>query len=89
MLYAVDGSRNIVTVAGTSPVGAQSLASGAINTITVDGTTITGLFHSSGATNVFLSATEAIKGNQHPCGALNVSVSPYVPNTNRVTVVGA
>jgi len=89
MLYAVDGSRNIVTVAGTSPVGAQSLISGAINTVTVNGSVYTGLYHPSGATNIFISADETIKGHHHPCGARNVSVSPYVANTTKVTVVGA
>lgn len=87
--YAADGSTNVTVVDGTTYVGAYA-ADGSINVFQVDGTTAVPLKHASGALNVFVTTAAddpLALGGQHPCGAANVSVSPYVSETVKVTVV--
>lgn len=84
MIYAADGSFNVTVVSGTTLTGLYA-DNGSINVVQVDGNTLTGLYHPCGAWCVVVTTTQP--GVYAPCGALNVSVSPYVSSSVRVTPV--
>jgi len=82
---ATDGSLNVTVVDGTTWVG-RIAKDGSLNVFQVDGSTWTGRNHTSGAVNVVVIASGEYDIN-NKCGAVNVSVSPYITGTQRVTVV--
>jgi uncharacterized repeat protein (TIGR01451 family) len=85
-LYAADGSFNVTVVDGTTITGVYA-PGGSMNVYLVDGTTLTGLYHPCGAYNVYVSDGD-ILGVIHPCGAMVMSQSPYVPGTVYATGLG-
>jgi len=80
---AINGSTNITVVSGAAYVGEQA-PDGSYNCVQRDGTTLVGLTHPCGGTNVFnTTVTPSASGMYHPSGCLNVKISPgtIVPNT--------
>ncbi len=82
-----DGSYNVTIVDGATYTGLQA-PDGSYNVVQVDGTTLGSLQHNCGAYNVVVaSVASEYDSPHHKCGAFYVSVSPYIPNTMKVTPV--
>ena len=86
-VYHSDGSIRVTVVDGLTRVGTYA-ADGSWNVIEAPGpaTTKVGVYHSCGARYVTLQAV-AVSSIYAPDGSLNVSVTPYVSGTQKVTVV--
>ena len=83
-LYATDGSINVTVVDGLSYTGLYA-ANGSYNVVLQNGSVYTGLMNPCGAYNVIVSTSDT--NRMAPSGAFNVSTTPYVDGTMKVTVV--